>query len=314
MHPTLPFGSRFYGPRVSRASRARGWWLPLALAFLAATSAPAADFVVVSAGAIPQYQRPRDSRGAVLAETYVVSPGRYFSGQTRDRAAEATKFRAIITSLGPALAQQRYFPAKDPARADLLLIVHWGTTQTYEDPNRELTIEKLNSAFSAYASAAAENGGIADPGAMNELFSGMAGDASLAQRYLDENAELLGYKRSLRARSGRILPSEEEKTMRHELGEERYFLVVMAYDYRVLQKEKRRALVWTTHMNVRAAGNNFALVLPELTRAGAALFGRDTPDPVHIQPTLRRGDVQVGELRVLPETAPPPASPAAPQR
>ena len=38
-------------------------------------------------------------------------------------------FSRIAEALAPELAQHQYFPAKDFRAADLLLVVHWGTTR-----------------------------------------------------------------------------------------------------------------------------------------------------------------------------------------
>lgn len=291
-----PFSNAPAGARFSRQGRLAG----LAVLLLFATAARANDFVVVSAEAIPQYRRTSAPQGGLAVETYVFSPGRYFSGQARDASEEATQFRAIAESLAPALAKQNYLPSRDPKHADLLLIVHWGTTQTYDDPNRELTIEQLNSALAEYRSAAGATGD-ADPGAINQIGMDIASHGSLQERFMKDNAELLGYQRSLQKRERRLYASEEEQTMRYELAEPRYFVILMAYDYRVLQKEKRRLLLWTTHMNVRSAGTNFRIALPAMTSAAATFFGQDRSDPVHLDRPLRSGRVEVGTPQVVPD-------------
>jgi hypothetical protein len=189
----------------------------------------------------------------------------------------------------------------------------------YEDPNRQSDIERLNTAVAEYKAAFAEKGMMADSGALNQAIADGENSASLQDRILWENAELLGYKRSLNKASQRMFPSEEEITMRAELAEERYFVILMAYDYPMIKKEKKARLLWVTRMSVRSPGNNFTTAMPEMTRVGAGFFGQQRDDISRVRTNAREGRVELGEPRVIGvveenETALPPATaqPASP--
>lgn len=263
---------------------------------LTVTTARADDYVVVSAAAVPQYNRADDGKKAPRRETYVFSPGRHFTTPTGDKSSDKVSFEELVKTLAPALKEQNYFPAPDPTNADLLIIVHWGTTRTYEDPNRELNLEARNSAL-----AEMRNSGDEDPdeGALNEILRNDDSAANLQQQYMSEAAEILGYKRSIREKQKRLFPSEHERTMVAELAEERYFVVLMAYDYTTFKTKKERKLVWATHMNVRSAGNNFVAAVPQMAKIGGKFFGRDEADVRHIQTRLRDPDIQIGDMRVV---------------
>jgi hypothetical protein len=268
------------------------------------------EFVVVSTTAAPEYRRTPGPDG-VRPESYVFSPGRHFGGATRDQSQEKMPFLTLAQTLAASLARQRYFPAADPARANLVIIVHWGSTETYEDPNRQDNLAATSQALSDYRAQIAESG-IADPSRLNQLLFDQETTATRQDDFLNTNAELLGYKRSLRQAGERLYSSEEESTMRSELGEERYFVVLMAYDYQRLKKDKQSRLLWVTRMSVRSPGHNFATAVPGMARIAADFYGQQRDGLTRRETTLREGQVDIGELKVIgpvPDLTPPAQSP-----
>lgn len=288
----------------------RFFWLGVSLALAPALRAAGAEYVVVSATAAPEYRRTQGPDG-VRPESYVFSPGRNFGGATRDRTMEKMPFLTLARTLAASLARQRYFPAQDPAQANLVIIVHWGSTETYEDPNRQANLEALHTELAAYVDAIRETG-IANPASINALLSNQDAVADRQEEFLNANAELLGYKRSLIKESANLIGSEDEKTMRSELAEERYFVVLMAYDYQLLKKDKKPRLLWVTRMSVRSPGNNFAEAVPGMARVAAPFFGQAHDGITRLQTQLREGQVEIGELKVIgtvPEISPPQKTP-----
>jgi hypothetical protein len=85
---------------------------------------------------------------------------------------------------------------------------------------------------------------------------------------------------------------------------ERYFVVVSAYDFAALNHGEAR-LLWRTKMSTRAAGVAMVDALPALLSGGGPYFGRNLDDPQNLHAPLfptRSGSAGVpGE----PETAPP---------
>ena len=259
--------------------------------------AVAGEFVVVSATAAPGYKRTKGSEG-IMAESYVFSPGIHFGGALRNRTLEHLPFLTVVQMLAPSLARQKYFPAKDPAQANLAIVVHWGATQVYDNPNPQADIEALNTELAAYKSAIQESGA-ASSGAVNGVLSTMEGATSQQERYLRANAELLGYQRTLSKEGKRMFSSEDEITLRSELIEERYFVVLMAYDYQLMKKEKTPRLLWVTRMSIRSPGNNFAESVPGMARVAADFFGQQRDEITRIETKLREGKVDIGELKVV---------------
>lgn len=49
-----------------------------------------------------------------------------------------------------------------------------------------------------------------------------------------------------------MMPTSDELTMSVELNEERYFVILMAYDYQHMRREKKPKLLWVTRLSLRA--------------------------------------------------------------
>ena len=275
----------------------------LVLALLLAAAVPPCtaserynERIAVSATAAPDYRR---EGAAPEPQSYVFTPGRFFGGGTRDGKLETTTFDDLARTLAPDLARQKYFPARDADSADLVIVVSWGKTLVYEDPLGGTNPGSLSTAVGDYR-AAIQAGGHADTGALNAALANqdMAADGQAAA--INRNAELLGYKRTLeKERRKSAFGTAEEQTMSEELNEERYFVVLMAYDCQCLRKEHRSRLRWVTRLSIRSPGNNFTEALPILAQAGSGVFGRELDDLVHVKANPREGRVSLGELKVL---------------
>ncbi len=282
-------------------ARFRSWAALVGLALLAATNLIAGknDAVVISSTAAADYVRPLDEKGKAVPETYVFMEGKHLGGGTVDGSEARMTFTEITHTLATNLAKQSYFPTKDLAAAGLLIRVFWGTTLTYEDPQRDQNIAAINSAMSNMRSAT-EGGGVADPGELKMALGESEGPAGGVEGAIARNAALLGYKRTLIKESQKIVASLEEQTMRMELAEERYSVVLMAYDYQYMKREKKPKFAWVTRLSIRGPGNNFTEALPALALAGAEVYGRnlDSLERVKVR-DLPGGEVILGELKVI---------------
>jgi len=148
-------------------------------------------------------------------------------------------------------------------------------------------------------SAAQEVNGLADPTALNSATSALGMAQQGVQDAANRNAVLLGFARSLQRERQQMMTSTAEITMSNELNEERYFVILMAYDNQTRLKERKSRLMRATRLSVRSPGNNFTEALPALTRVGSEVFGRQVDGLVRVQTPLGRGTVTSGELEVL---------------
>jgi len=89
----------------------------------------------------------------------------------------------------------------------------------------------------------------------------------------------------------------------------RYFVVVTAFDFLAYQKTRKRVQLWQAKMSVASNGVTLGEALPALVKAGGPLFGRETKRPqMLILPVTPEGRVDIGAPTVKDyEDAPSPA-------
>jgi hypothetical protein len=276
-------------------------------ASLFAQLTPLNERIAVSSTAAPDYVRPHDGVAGLRPQGYIVTPGHRVESGTRDRSIESLTFNQLVGRLAPDLARQKYFPARSAATADLLIVVHWGTSQVYDDPQKDTRMDAINNALPELQAQVRENG-MGDAAPLNDVYDSLEWAQENSRSALARNARLLGYARDLqRFGAGNGYQSEREKLLAAELSEERYFVVLMAYDYQAMKKEKQSKLLWTTRLSVRTAGNNFTEALPVLAQAGSHVFGKQVDGLVHAKANMREGRVTFGEMKVLGVVENPPA-------
>ena len=276
-----------------------------------------ADSVAVAAGADPVYLQDRlsGSSANAKAESYVFVQGSRFGGYLRDLSLERTQFAEIVRVLAPDLATQRFYQAVDKKNADLLIVVHWGITSVEEDPTHgQLEMEKLNRDLASYNSAfrngsGGQTGAIADPGMVNADLAIVASKSGAAGSGPAGNARLLGYASELQKEEYRSLGvasgmTELDRRLREDLLDERYFVILMAYDYASVKGGKQGSkpkLLWSTHFSMRAVGHNFTTALPAMSKVAALYFGRNVDGLLLDARKVPEGRVEVGEPKVVDE-------------
>jgi hypothetical protein len=79
--------------------------------------------------------------------------------------------------------------------------------------------------------------------------------------------------------------------MRAELEEDRYFVVLSAFDYQALVKSKKMKFLWEARFSIREHGNAFDDKLAAMTEKASEFFGRDSGG-------LRREDLPEGKVSI----------------
>lgn len=303
------------------------------LAMLLPAWLSADDHVAVSASADTAYTQRKFEGPKVRAESYVFMEGTFVAGQTVDRSIERMPFRRVAEFLAPELARQQFFPAPDAKGADLLIVVHWGTT-TPRTPASEMQGQMTLALDQSKERALQNEINAQAAGSSDAMAAWLAAGSEVdrqagfeqTERFTDtldsdyvnaNNAKLLGYTKSLKQYEQRIFGSAEEYTLRSDLSTERYFVILKAYDLKkpLTPGEKRRA-VWTAHLNMRSPGSNFSTALKRMGLVGADYFGRSTATVETQRPKVKEGRVILGPLIIIEDdadssAAPPPATPSS---
>jgi hypothetical protein len=198
------------------------------------------------------YVRQASPDGTVQAETYAFGDGGYYGGPISDNTIDNLGFTDIAHTLAASLATQNYLPARDPKNTGLLIMVYWGATSGPED----------------FAGSRFGTG----PSLTGYEFTGMQ---TVMTR--ERNAGILGYTSELgRASTSALSLWYERDDINQELDSSRYFVVLMAYDFQTMWREKKHKLVWEARFSVREQGNDFTRALPAMAEYASQYFGRDS--------------------------------------
>ena len=202
-------------------------------------------------------------------------------------------------------------------------MVYWGTTTGTEDTSGSAAYENLQGSQKSSVrappppppsmgshggpSGAAGAAAAIMPSQSDSMTGEMATVAALEEQREQadmRNAQLLGYDSEL-AQSARTEISTfklRRDDLMAEIEQNRYFVVLMAYDFQALWKQKKHRLLWVTRMSVRERGGDFAKILPSMVTYSSQFFGQDTNGLV--RKPLPEGRVEIGEpksLGVVPE-------------
>jgi hypothetical protein len=277
-----------------------------ALLLLALPSARAAegneDITAVSASASKDYVRTKLPDGSFRPEGYAFAKGGQWKGTISDETMDKLGFLDIARIIAVPLATQNYLPEKDPNKTKLMIMVYWGTTDV---PGPVSTSD----GYQNYQTSIQQYNGLlkTDPNMARSVLSSGLIQLSIENAQRDrldaENAKMLGYDSEglIGTEYGQMIDKTALKGHRDdliaEIEDNRYFVVLMAYDFQMLWKQKKNKLLWETRFSIRERGNDFGKILPAVAQYASQYFGQDSKGLVR-QP-LPEGHVEVGEPRSL---------------
>jgi hypothetical protein len=248
--------------------------IPLALVLGAPANAAAFDLTTfnargsneitaVSARASDDYVRVRRADGSFPTETYAFGRGGNYGGPVRDPTIEAFGFEEVAREIAAPLATQNYLPSTDPANTRFLVMVYWGVSR--------------------------------GPGSNPLLFP----TRELWNMQLTRNAMLLGYAEDLRASIGTdgTALAIKRRDLFGDITLNRYFVVLMAYDFQLLMKQRKHKLVWETRFSLRETGHDFGKEFPMMAKYASQYFGQNSHGLVRT--LVPEGHVEIGDVQSL---------------
>jgi hypothetical protein len=192
---------------------------------------------------------------------------------TSDATIDAISFSSIEKMIEGPLSMRKYMPDPDPATADLLIVVFWGRTigtSAFQGSDISQTV--------------------------------LASD----QDKIDEmNARLLGFdsERVLTRSFGRSIQAnilrEVHSDVLDAVKEDRYYVILQAFDFQAAWKRKDVRLLWETRFSISQRGHDFGKDLPRMAMAASQYFGQDTHGIVN-RP-IPEGQVNIGDVKSLGE-------------
>lgn len=256
------------------------------------------ELVAVSSRVSTDYVRAKLPNGSFQPETYTFGKGGYWSGEARDPTIDQLDFMSIARTIAGPLEAQGYIPGHDPKATKLLIMVYWGTTRAPEHASGSIAYQNVQTATEALARASTP----ADKERRNEEFSSAMAMAALENHARDQvnakNAAMLGYDSWWESTQGfeNGAFSSRRQDMMDELEGNRYFVVLMAYDFQLMWKEKKHKLLWETRYSISEHRNEFDKQLAAMSQEASKYFGRDSHGLVHKEAT---GTVDLGDLKII---------------
>jgi hypothetical protein len=283
------------------------------------------DFEAVASKTSRDYVRKKSSDGSFIPESYAFANGGYWSGPLFDPTIDKLGFMDIARTIALPLANQNYLPTSDPKTTKLLLVVYWGTTfapENASDSNAYYQAQKKtqeehqsNQALQdALGASGLAQGAPATDAQVRaaKLVNAQDGDALSASLGIMQaqnqsrdqanrrNAQMLGYDSEWNEIMGGLGgPAQDlrKSQMITELEEDRYFVVIMAYDYQLLVTSKKHKLLWETRFSIREHTHAFNQQLMAMAVQASKLFGQDSNGLT--RKPLPEGRVDLGEVRSL---------------
>jgi hypothetical protein len=267
------------------------------------------DITAVASAKSKAYIRVELANGTFVPESYVFGPGGVWSGQKVDSSIDKLTFSDVAHMIAGPLASQNFVPDTDPITTKLLIMVYWGTSHGDEHPtnsNGYQNLQQSNTAVSVASMAVHEKPSPINYEVLHQAQDAMATALSAVaaeNKMRDEgdalNVNMLGY-----ASWWQDTERFENTPMRFrrqdlidEIEEDRYFVVLMAYDFQALRRHKKAKLLWETRFSIRERHHAFNEDLPAMAQYASQFFGQDSHGLVHKEVPM--GHVNIGAVKSI---------------
>jgi hypothetical protein len=283
-------------------------------ALLGGMCAQAEVVEAIASKAAKDYVRKKLPDGTFKAETYVFGEGDDWRGARVDSTIDKMDFMDVARVLAVPLAKKQYLPTHDPKTTDELIMMSWGTTRAPEAISHSAPAQRLQEASQMHdrarimlKDAHSRTEYIAAQQMLSESDNQIMMDLSAvqAENQVRENtdmrtATLLGYDSwwvAVKSAMGGSPLGQRRMDMENELEEDRYFVVLTAFDYQKLVKEKKPKFLWEVRFSIREQGTQFDKRIPGMAELASDYFGRDSGGLHH--DTLPEGHVEIGPVESL---------------
>jgi hypothetical protein len=281
---------------------------------LAERPARAEESVAISAKVSNGYARKKLPDGSYQVETYAFGKGDDWSSARVDASADRLDFMTVARTVAVPLSNRNYLPTRDQKTTNLLVMVYWGTTRAPEHASESNSLTRAHEADRhqdqaqmalnhAHSESDIKVAKIMTASAASEMRSAVEGLQSEQQQRENTDAKtvaLLGYDSwwlATESASGGGERAYRKDDMLNEIEEDRYFVVLMAYDFQEMMKKKKSKLLWEVHMSIREHSNQFDKRLESMVADASRYFGADSKGLTHF--VLPEGNVEIGPVKSL---------------
>ena len=245
--------------------------------------------VFIDSEASVSYNEKKESDNGASYETYVFIKGNFYGGDISDKSLRNVTFEDVIGTVGESMKQRNFYPSASADQGDLLVVVHYGSTSVPQDL-AELFGTEMDDPYG-------EQGIDEDPVVNDTYFDDLKRLSDFGHKNQPGmNNSKLGIGRALDRKN---INTTEEFDLRVELEDERYFIILMAYDYEKLRTTKEQELLWTTRFSLPSIGTNFEDAYPALARAASSHYGTSLEKYAKSSTHFGTGSVDIGELKTV---------------
>jgi hypothetical protein len=252
-----------------------------------------ANRVAVRAEANEEFLLDRSRNYAKKVQTYHVLKGQYFGGNIADASMDEMDFQFLAEHLGQNLKRQNFYSEDDPNEGDLLIMVHYGSTNYVGDSNDSgvYSIDDLSSSYGE------PEGGIFDSDLSEVATPSFLRSVPPSQRRILKEryarAKLVGMDDIY---SSKV--TDYEAFVQQELAREgRYFIILTAFDLPLLRQGEKK-IHWSTRYSIRTIGQPFDQAIQELNFVAGHYFGNNMKGLISKRAT-DDSNVEVGDIEVI---------------
>jgi hypothetical protein len=279
----------------------------------------ATEVEAIASKTAKDYVRKKLPDGTFQPESYTFGKGDNLGGARVDATADSLDFMTVARAVAGPLAQKRYLPTQDPKTTNELIMVYWGTTIAPEFATESNSHMLAQQAVAMRQKILTDNSMPGNPAAPdsvrlmakkqmladadNQILVANIGIQQENQRREDQDmktATLLGYDSwwvSANAAMEGTAMALRKNDMRAELEEDRYFVILSAFDYQILVKQKKQKFLWEVRFSIREHRNQFDRRLPAMIALASDYFGRGSNGLQHVE--VPEGKVEIGPVKSL---------------
>ncbi|MDA0347581.1 MAG: hypothetical protein O3C20_09270 [Verrucomicrobia bacterium] len=257
--------------------------------------------VAVKSIATPEFSKTRAGSGSKKIQTYHVTQGKYFGGNTADKSMDGVTFMDIAENLAANLKRQGFYSEPDDDKGDLLIVINYGATDYDADYQELMGIDSLDDlGFGVSSEEGLDEFEAADAFAADfENIQAMNEAGQMDKIY---KAKLLGMEELFNdsATTQQVFEFEDM------VNEERYFIYLIAFDLPSYRKGEKKVM-WTTRYSMRAIGQPFDEAIAELNTVASHFFGMNMKG-MQNRRASDEFEVQMGDIEVISDDDPEPAN------
>lgn len=268
----------------------------------------------------PEFERTRLPNGEWEEVTYALGRGQMLDPTGRDDSLIELSFEELGQILAKALLLENFVPTPGPEETDLVIVVSWGKTIPASNPMGEVgmagmagIMNDMNQLTSQIAQndaagtsrtvegidpSRAELSSMQSELVSMTMMNQMAEEKRRRANY--HNAKLLGYAPKMADLYSFDVAGGPQGGLLRDLEEEiespRYFVILQAYDFKTMWKEKKRNMLWSTRFSIRAKGEKFDEQVGNMAQAAASMFGKKSN---RLSRQLLPGRAKFGEIEMV---------------